>query len=306
MTPEKRPIIIKKIKKASHGAHGGAWKLAYADFVTAMMAFFLLMWLLGSTTRADLEGIAEYFKNPMKVSMSGGSGAGDAESIIQKGGEDLTRATGQIKMTNEGRKTITAKAIEEDTSRLEALKKKLEAAIAKSPVLRQFRNQLKIDITNEGLRIQIVDEAKRPMFELASARLEPYARDILREIAPIINELPNRISILGHTDARAYAGTGSGYSNWELSADRANAARRELVTGGLNGDKLMRVQGLSSSVLYDDKDAFNPINRRISIIVMNRKAEDALRKNSGASLEVGQGQPLQPQALGAQHVSAAH
>ncbi|MEK8090653.1 flagellar motor protein MotB [Thermithiobacillus plumbiphilus] len=303
MTPEKRPIIIKKIKKAAHGAHGGAWKLAYADFVTAMMAFFLLMWLLGSTTRADLQGIAEYFKNPMKVSMSGGSGAGDAESIIQMGGEDLTRSTGQVKMTNEGRKTITTKAVENDTSRLEALKKKLEAAIAKSPVLRQFRNQLKIDITSEGLRIQIVDEAKRPMFELASARLEPYARDILREIAPIINELPNRISILGHTDARAYAGTGSGYSNWELSADRANAARRELVMGGLNGDKLMRVQGLSSSVLYDDKDAFNPINRRISIIVMNRKAEDALRKNSGASLEVGTGQPLQPQALGVRHAS---
>lgn len=306
MTPEKRPIIIKKIKKAAHGAHGGAWKLAYADFVTAMMAFFLLMWLLGSTTQADLEGIAEYFRNPMKVSMSGGSGAGDAESIIQKGGDDLTRATGQVKMTNEGRKTITAKAIEADSSRLEALKKKLEVAIAKSPVLRQFRNQLKIDITNEGLRIQIVDEAKRPMFELASARLEPYARDILREIAPIINELPNRISILGHTDARAYAGKGAGYSNWELSADRANAARRELVMGGLNGDKLMRVQGLSSSVLYDEKDASNPINRRISIIVMNRKAEDALRKNSGASLEVGAGQPLQPQALGARHVSATH
>lgn len=306
MTPEKRPIIIKKIKKAAHGAHGGAWKLAYADFVTAMMAFFLLMWLLGSTTRADLQGIAEYFKNPMKVSMSGGSGAGDAESIIQMGGEDLTRSTGQVKMTNEGRKTITTKAVENDTSRLEALKKKLEAAIAKSPVLRQFRNQLKIDITSEGLRIQIVDEAKRPMFELASARLEPYARDILREIAPIINELPNRISILGHTDARAYAGTGSGYSNWELSADRANAARRELVMGGLNGDKLMRVQGLSSSVLYDEKNPLNPINRRISIIVMNRKAEDALRKNSGASLEVGTGQPLQPQALGARHVSATH
>ena len=132
-----------------------------------------------------------------------------------------------------------------------------------------------IDMTSEGLRIQIVDEKNRPMFALASAELQPYTRDILREIAPVLNDMPSRISLSGHTDAHAYASGDKNYSNWELSADRANAARRMLVAGGLEENRLMRVIGLSSAVLLDADDPLSPINRRISIILLSKRAEEA-------------------------------
>ena len=288
-----RPIIIKRIKKVAGGHHGGAWKIAYADFVTAMMAFFLLMWLLGSTTKGDLNGIADYFQTPLKVAMQGGSGSGDASSVIPGGGKDLTRRTGQVKQGEipPEQKTYTVKSAQamlerEEAERLKALKVRLEAAIDASPTLRQFKKQLLIDITSEGLRIQIVDEQNRPMFELARADLQPYARGMLREIALVLNEVPNKISLSGHTDATPYASGNKGYSNWELSADRANASRRELIGGGLGDEKIVRVVGLSSAVLFDKADPLNPINRRISIIVMNKKAEEAAAKDGG-SLDAG-------------------
>src|SRR5215475_12875461 len=169
-----QPLVIKRVKKVQGGGHhGGAWKIAYADFVTAMMAFFLLMWLLGSTTRADLQGIAEFFKTPLKVSLLGGSGAGDATSVIKAGGTDITRAEGQQKrgQNESGRKVTDLKAAERelalrDRQVLKELKLKIESAIASSPTLSQFKNQLLIDITTEGLRIQIVDEQNRPMFAI--------------------------------------------------------------------------------------------------------------------------------------------
>ena len=288
-----RPIIIKRIKKVAGGHHGGAWKIAYADFVTAMMAFFLLMWLLGSTTKGDLNGISDYFQTPLKVAMQGGSGSGDASSVIPGGGTDLTRRSGQVKKGEipAEEKTYTIKSAQsmldrEEADRLQGLKTRLEAAIDASPTLRQFKKQLLIDITSEGLRIQIVDEQNRPMFELARADLQPYTRGILREIAPVLNEVPNKISLSGHTDATPYASGNKGYSNWELSADRANASRRELIWGGLGDEKIVRVVGLSSAVLFDKGDPLNPINRRISIIVMNKRAEEAAAKDGG-SLDAG-------------------
>jgi chemotaxis protein MotB len=283
-----RPIIIKRVKKVSGGHHGGAWKIAYADFVTAMMAFFLLMWLMGSTSKGELQGIAEYFKTPLKVAMSGGSGSGDSSSVVKGGGKDLTRKDGQVKKADEilPKKTYNLASVQAnleraEKARLAALKQRIEEAIDARPALKQFKNQLLIDITTEGLRIQIVDEQNRPMFALAKAELQPYTKEILHEIGHALNDMPNKISLSGHTDATPYSSGEKGYSNWELSADRANASRRELVAGGMDETKVVRVVGLSSAVLFDKQDAFNPVNRRISIIVMNKKAEESATREGG-------------------------
>jgi chemotaxis protein MotB len=282
-----RPIIVKRIKKSAHGHHGGAWKIAYADFVTAMMAFFLLMWLLGSTTKSDLQGIAEYFKTPLKVALEGGSGSGDSASIIKGGGTDLTRRSGQVKRgdipptkkiinLDDAKKTVE----KQEKAKLEDLKGKLDKLIESNPMLKQFKKQILVDITSEGLRIQIVDEKNRPMFTIGSSVMQPYAREILHEIGKVLNDVPNKVSLSGHTDATPYSGGESGYSNWELSADRANASRRELISGGMLDEKVIRVVGLSSAVMLDAKDPFNPINRRISIIVLNKRTEEAITSSS--------------------------
>jgi chemotaxis protein MotB len=287
-----RPIVVKRVKKSAAGAHGGAWKLAYADFVTAMMAFFLLMWLLGSTAKGDLEGIAEFFQNPLKLANDGGSGVGDASSIINGGGQDLTRSSGQVKQgdveAENQRISMREKRLEferRERQSLENLKRRIEKMIDDSPQLLQFKNQLLLDITTEGLRIQIVDELNRPMFDLSSDQLKPYTRSILREIGAVLNDVPNRLSLAGHTDAAQFAGGARGFSNWELSANRANASRRELVAGGMDDLKVLRVEGLSSSVLFDPNDPLNPINRRISIIVLNKRTEMGILEE-GAEYEV--------------------
>jgi chemotaxis protein MotB len=276
----KPPIVVKRIKRAGAKAHSAAWKIAYADFVTAMMAFFLLMWLLGSTTKGDLEGIAEYFKNPLKVSMQGGSGAGDASSVIQGGGQDLTRQAGQVKKgeTPAERRLVNLRAAQaelerQELERLSGLKRRIEAAIEANPQLKGLRQQIRVELTPDGLRIQVIEDGTRAMFDSGSALLRDEMRAILRALAPIINELPNRISLAGHTDAKPYAGGERGYSNWELSADRANASRREIVAGGIADDRIIRVEGLGSAVMLDNNEPNHPANRRISITVLNQKAE---------------------------------
>ena len=278
-----QPIVVKKIKKGGGGAHGGAWKIAYADFVTAMMAFFLLMWLLGSTTKGDLKGIADYFNTPLKVALLGGSGSGDSSSVIQGGGEDLTRTHGQVKKgeVESPTKKINLQALKADfekmeKERLESLKGDIEKLIEASPTLKQFKNQMLLDITTEGLRIQIVDEQNRPMFDSASSELKPYTKQILREIGPLLNKVDNRISLSGHTDATPYAGGDRGFGNWELSTNRANASRREMVAGGLDDAKVMRVVGFASTVLFDKTQPLSATNRRISIVVLNKRTEEAI------------------------------
>ena len=307
-----QPIIVKKIKKGGGGAHGGAWKIAYADFVTAMMAFFLLMWLLGSTAQGDLEGIAEYFENPLKVAQQGGSGSGDSSSIIQGGGRDLTRQTGQVKYgTVEAEKrsfNLTASKDSENDAKARAegieraklieLKNQIEARVEANPDLRPFRNQLVLDVTSEGLRIQIVDEQNRPMFASASERLQPYTSVILREIGLILNQVENRIFLSGHTDATPFAGGIGGSSNWGLSANRANASRRELIACGMDPDKVLRVVGMGSIVSFDKEDPYNPINRRISIIALNKQTEELFLAD-GRSVDVenlvgGEAEPTEP------------
>ena len=284
----KRPIVIKRIKKVAGGHHGGAWKIAYADFVTAMMAFFLLMWLLGSTAKGDLNGISEFFKTPLKVALSGGSGSGDSSSIIKGGGQDLTRSEGQVKKGElpTEKKIINLKAAQQEFLRTERIKlKELKSSIEKmvesNIQLQKFKNQILLDITSEGLRIQIVDEQNRPMFQSGRAKLEPHTIEILHEIGKSLNDMPNKISLSGHTDAAAYNGGSKGYSNWELSADRANASRRELIAGGMAEDKIVRVVGLSSAVLFNKEEPLSPANRRISLIVMNKKAEEAAQHDGG-------------------------
>ena len=279
-----QPIIIKRIKKGGHAPHGGAWKIAYADFVTAMMAFFLLMWLLGSTAEGDKKGIADYFNSPLKVSMmGGGSGSGDSSSVIRGGGTDLSRAEGQVKKgdIDAARKTVQLKALKADQrraeiARLESLKKKVEDVLAANPKLAALKSQIRLEMTRDGLRIQIVDEQSRPMFDSGSAIVKPYMRELLREIGVVLAEVPNRLTLEGHTDAQPFGASERGYSNWELSSDRANASRRELGAGGLPDDRVLLIQGLASSVLFDANDPNSAVNRRISIIVMNRDAEDRL------------------------------
>jgi chemotaxis protein MotB len=221
--------------------------------------------------------------------MAGGSGSGDSSSVIKGGGRDLTRTNGQVQRSDQPsqRKTFNLKAAQAELAKaeqaqLQALKQRIEAAIETNPTLKQFKNQLLLDITSDGLRIQIVDEQNRPMFALAKAELQPYTKQILLEIGQLLNGIPNRISLSGHTDATPYSSGEKGYSNWELSADRANASRRVLVAGGMDETKVLRVVGLSSAVPFNKDDTFDPVNRRISIIVMNKKAEEAITREGAA------------------------
>ncbi|MBL8384885.1 MAG: flagellar motor protein MotB [Burkholderiales bacterium] len=281
-----QPIIVKKIKKGGHAAHGGAWKIAYADFVTAMMAFFLLMWLLGSTAQGDLKGIADYFNSPLKIAMSGGSGSGDSSSILKGGGQDLTRQTGQVKHGDEPpeKKTYNLQAAKAEAKRaervrLERLKQRVEAMFGANGTLSQFKNQVRLDITSEGLRIQIVDEQDRAMFDSGRAVLKDHARLIIREIGRSLTEAEQKIGISGHTDATPFPGGDAGYGNWDLSTDRANAARRELMAAGLPEARILRVVGLASSVPLTPNEPNGASNRRISIVVMNRDAEEAILRD---------------------------
>jgi chemotaxis protein MotB len=275
-----QPIIVKKIKKGGHAAHGGAWKIAYADFVTAMMAFFLLMWLLGSTTEGDKKGIADYFQSPLKVALMGGSGSGDSSSIVMGGGQNLTMRSGQVrngeietKKSTINLRKLKAEQRRAEISRLEDLKEQIEKKLAASSSLDALKSQIRLDMTRDGLRIQIVDAEGRPMFASGSAVLQPYMRELLQAIGSVLQKVPNRLTLEGHTDSLAFSAGEAGYSNWELSADRANASRRELLSGGMTPDRVLRVQGLADSTPIDPNAPEAPQNRRISIIVMTRDAE---------------------------------
>ena len=272
-----QPIIIKRVKRGKHGgAHGGAWKIAYADFVTAMMAFFLLMWLLGSTSKGDLQGIASYFSNPVKVSLMGGDGAGDSTSIIQGGGPRLETSKGNIgKKGKSGTSDLSNSELNE-SRKLQDLKRSITESINKRPNLSEYKNQIRLEMTRDGLQIDIMDHQKRPMFDIGQAVVKPYMREILHEIGASLKEIDNLISLSGHTDATQYSSGLRGYSNWELSADRATASRRELVIGGMPQNKLKRIAGMAETNLLDAQNPSNPINRRISVLVLNYEAATRL------------------------------
>ena len=316
--PDKRPIVIvKRYKRAEAGHHGGAWKVAYADFVTAMMAFFLVMWLVTAVSRDQRAAIFDYFKNPsMEQGKSvraapgmAGPGGASTSPINMHGGLDAPRMMQSPSpgigapiaplippKTQPDRISLDPKVAPKEAddlsaarqavqaaekAQLESLMDELKKAIDESQALEPFKDQLLLDITPEGLRIQIVDKQNRPMFDSGSTRLKPYTVAILTELARYLNTVPNHLSVTGHTDATPYA-DGSGRTNWDLSADRANAARRALEAAGLATDKTARVVGLSSAVLFDKQDPRNPVNRRISIIVMTRQAEQDAIKTEAA------------------------
>jgi chemotaxis protein MotB len=313
-----RPIYIKRVKKVAGGHHGGAWKVAYADFVTAMMAFFLVMWLVTAVSKEQRAAIFDYFKNPsMEPGKSvkpapGQMGPGGASTspINLGGGLDapkssqqktdkigatvMTQPAAPIDIKSDEQRSAEEKALEKEREQrqLDALMQDLKEAINKSQALQPFKDQLLLDITPEGLRIQIVDAQNRPMFDLGGSRLKPYTVAILSEVAHYLKTVPNRISITGHTDTTPYAGI-SGYTNWDLSTDRANAARRTLEGAGYDTNQISRVAGLASSVLFDKANPRSPVNRRISIVVMTQQAEeDAQRIDIPAPAPVADADPV--------------
>lgn len=285
---EFQPIIVKKVIK-KHDHHGGSWKVAFADFAVAMMAFFFLMWILNSTNETQKKAIEGYFKDPAGVSQSGGS-----RYVIDLGGSpqaldanNETRGYDSDYVDPEG--VLSAAAIESaadkiERERLKDLMAELEQRIEESEAMRPFKNQLLLDITKEGLRIQIIDQSKRPMFDPGGAQLKYYTRDILLELGSFLSGVPNSIKLTGHTDAAKYADDDD-FGNWELSADRANAARRTLVEGGMSLDKVAEVVGLADRALFDEKRPLDPVNRRIALIVLNKRSAAEIQRNAAGGQE---------------------
>jgi chemotaxis protein MotB len=309
-----QPIIIKRIN-AAHPHHGGSWKVAFADFATAMMAFFLMMWLMGATTADQRGGISQYFKNPSVVqgasplpsptAMQGPGGpsssminAGGAlelfkeppidkrpekEELLNNSGAGKGNVAGADQQNSQGGGSKIGDG-DAEGGRLESLLLDLNDAVQQKASLKPFADQVLMDITAEGLRIQVIDKETASMFASGSAQLVPFSTALLHELATIIRTVPNRISISGHTDSQTL--NKNGYSNWELSADRANAARRALIAGGVPEEKIGRVVGLSSFAPLDAEHPDSPLNRRISIIVLNQRTESAIRHGGAALFSV--------------------
>ena len=271
-----QPIIVKRVKKVAAGHHGGAWKIAFADFATAMMAFFLVMWLMSSATPEQKRAISGYFQDPIGFTESA------SPHVIDLGGtptpapdrtlNDVVDPSVQQTDTAMDAEQAETFAEQLERERLDLLLQELQNKVDENPELTRFKDQILFEITQDGLRIQIMDAANRQMFALGSAQLQPYFEDILLAMADTIRAVPNKISISGHTDAKPYSGRGE-FGNWELSAGRANAARRTLVAGGYPDEQIARVVGYASSALFDRENPLNPVNRRIDILVLTRKAQ---------------------------------
>lgn len=272
MSKHKQPIIIiRKRKKHGHDHHGGSWKIAYADFMTAMMAFFLVMWLIANSSPQQRHRIAEYFQMPLKVALSQGNQSSLSDSVIPGGGDDLVKKEGEV-----NRSRPRDGESDKDIRRLKKARERLESLIKSDPRLSNFQSNLRLQLTENGLLIQIIDTQDRPMFKLGSKELESYLMAIFEALMPVLNELPNRISLTGHTDSLPYAQGDVGYSNWELSADRANASRRALISAGLTANKFLRVIGTADSMVLENTAPDSPINRRISILVLTQNKEKAI------------------------------
>jgi chemotaxis protein MotB len=267
-------IIIKRVKKVSGGGHhGGAWKVAYADFVTAMMAFFLLLWLLGSTDEEKLEGLADYFQPTLATlrTNSGSDGMLGGTSLATDGSQssgvtalDIQEAPPPEDSADED---FDSKISEFEDAQLTAAGEEIRKAIQDSVELSDHNDQLIIQQTPDGMRIEIVDKDQRSMFREGTDELHGYARTMIAEVAKVIEELPNRIAILGHTDSNTLAGDGD-YTNWELSADRANSARRVLSKSDITNDRYSEVTGKAATEPIFPDSPFRAENRRITILVL--------------------------------------
>jgi chemotaxis protein MotB len=301
-------VVIKKVKKvAGHAHHGGAWKVAYADFVTAMMAFFLLLWLLNATTEEQKRGIADYFTPSTASDSRSGAGSILGGQTLASPGASLARAavpsiSVDIKPTTgaaDGEGDEDAGPAEQgdranpSESDLEkALKKReeelfakaeaeLKQAIQEAPELKDLAKNLIVDRTPEGLRIQIVDQEGQPMFPLGSADMLDRTKLLMKKISQVIAKLPNKISISGHTDAQPYRGAKAGHGNWELSSDRALASRRELIGGGLKSERVFKVEGKAETDPLVKEDPKSARNRRISIVLL-REANETVAAQGGS------------------------
>ena len=280
-------IVIKRVKKGGHGHHGGAWKIAYADFVTAMMAFFLLMWVLGSTTAGDLAGISAYFQNPLRVSLSGGQGSGDATRIIRGGGDNITKTVGEESRADadtEQRRISDSSVTDvenarKDKTKNEQVKEDIQKKIEADAELKNAKGQVFMDINSEGLRIQVVDEKGKPLFSSGGTVPSVSARRLLRIIGKSIQMAPGPVRIEGHSDGAKFGNGETGYTNWELSTDRANVARRELIAGGLDPALIVQVIGFANTVPLNPEDLNDPLNRRISITLLNKKPKQEEKKS---------------------------
>ncbi|HWV13935.1 MAG TPA: flagellar motor protein MotB [Cellvibrio sp.] len=285
-------IIIVKKKVHGHGHHGGSWKVALADFMTAMMAFFLLLWLMGSTSKEEQRAISGYFTDPGSEFAIGEGGANpgliNMEQPQKESHTEDPEAKNQNDNENTSKQTIDEESIKRELERiereqLEELQKQMQEQIEQDAVFQQIKDQIIVDFTALGLRIQIVDKDKRPMFDSGSARLKDYSEAVLNALGPLLNKVPNKISVTGHTDSTPY-GMAASYTNWELSADRANAARRALQEGGYPEAKMATVQGMGSAAPYLPDNPSAPINRRIAIIVLKKAVADAL-SNGGSGID---------------------
>lgn len=273
MSERERPIVIRRRRKVIVHGHGGSWKIALADFMTALMALFLVLWILSSATPQELNSVAEYFRTPLSVALAGGDRNMSSTSVIPGGGADPTHVDGERQRTE---MRMASRATDTQRQFID-LQRRIEAAIQADPKLRDLRAQMRFDMTPYGLRIQLVDTDERPMFRTGSDQVAVHMRDLLRLLAPLLNEMPNRLSISGHTDSVPYVGGFTGYSNWELSADRANASRRELVAGGFGDEKLLRVTGMGDRVPAPGSDPGDAVNRRITLVVLNDEAAALIR-----------------------------
>jgi chemotaxis protein MotB len=346
-----RPIIVKKIKKGAHAAHGGAWKVAYADFVTAMMAFFLLLWLLNVTTDEQKKGVADYF-SPASVSrsLSGAGGVMGGRTILEDGGkissfglpsmvigpsseksdqpdqpqydqrypdsrqpppaagtqgdrfpdpaEAAQRGAGQQEQegTGGGQQAMDLQQIDAQTARervaqaeadnFREVEAQIRQAIQDNPQLAELSKQIVFDNTPEGFRIQLVDEEQSSMFPSGSAGMNDKARRLMQQVAQAVSKLPNKLAISGNTDAQPFRGQGA-YSNWELSADRANAARRAMIEAGVPTERIRQVTGNADQDPLIKDNPLDPRNRRIAILLLSDVPKAASGSGGGSAAAGG-------------------
>lgn len=286
MSEERQPIIIKRRRKTRHKHHGGAWKIALADFMTALMALFLVLWILSMASEEQRQGVAEYFRTPLAVAMAGGDRPTASTSQIRDGGADATHSDGEVERIFREQQNRPA----EIRRQFERIRRQIRQSIVEDEQLRDFQDQIRLDITLQGLRIQLLDTAERAMFEMGSDQVEPYMADLLQNMAPVLNELPNELTITGHTDSVQFAAGYQEYSNWELSADRANSSRRELVAGGFDSGKLLMVSGVADRIPMQGTEPRDPRNRRITLVVHTTESAEIIRSQ-------GMLEPLQLNSL---------
>lgn len=290
MEKTEQTIVIRRAKRKGGGAHGGSWKIAFADFALAMMAFFLVLWLMESTTELERMMIAGYFSDPRSLADRGDGGT---PYVLDLGGRplDLANQGLNLALVREDQEQFVEAPVQPESPEymelvrlrqketMENLQGELEEAMGGNQDFEWFTDSVLFDQTEEGLLIQLVDRNNRALFAVGDDHMQPFAREILWTIARILAPAPNKITIYGHTDALPFNRNNGEYTNWELSTDRANAARRALMEGGMEYEQFARIIGMGSSLPFDEDNPGNPANRRIAILVMNELTEQRLQRS---------------------------